>query len=499
MSDRPLRVALWCAVSSVAQAGADKVSLPEQRRIGEEFAHSLNAQICGIYEVPGHSRDIIFFEDAAQQMPAYRDLRDDVLAGRLDVLHVVDPDRLGRDPALCQTVISMCEKNGCEVYFGSSPHVIGQKGQGARYVEAFMAVRAGEEQSIRVARHERGMRGRVRRGLHPNSWPYGYAVVRDATGSSIGAELVPEEAAAVRYITKRFLAGASFREIGHEVREADYPTQRGGKWSDRYIRSVLHNDTYAGYPTWANAQPDDVSTRYPHLWDASTFAAVVAERRRRGQRHYHATPLMDVAFCGRCGGRMSRSTYNGQYGSYIYLRCASHATRRDCHANHVHESDVRDAVTAFVADALSDPSEIERLAESRAGPQAGLERELEELDARLDDVAAQRQRLAHALAAGKMDVGMYRQTDDALLNVLDGVNAAWVQVEAQLEALPSAEQQIATMHHLLEGLDSLWERPPREVAALLQAVGVHVYVEEGEVAGCRWAVWWCGGQFDMLG
>ena len=41
------------------------------------------------------------------------------------------------------------------------------------------------------------------------------------------------------------------------------------------------------------------------------------------------------------------------------------------------------------------------------------------------------------------------------------------------------------MTRLVEALDSLWQRPVREVASLLQRAGVWVLCEEGEVAYCE--------------
>jgi len=68
---------------------------------------------------------------------------------------------------------------------------------------------------------------------------------------------------------------------------------------------------------------------------------------------------------------------------------------------------------------------------------------------------------------------------------LDGVNAAGAAVDAQLVAVPDAAQQVATMTRLVEALDSLWQRPVREVASLLQRAGVRVFCEDGEVAYCE--------------
>ena len=69
------------------------------------------------------------------------------------------------------------------------------------------------------------------------------------------------------------------------------------------------------------------------------------------------------------------------------------------------------------------------------------------------------------------------------IDELDGVNAARQSVEAQLEAVPSVAQQVVTMTRLVEALDSLWDRPAREVASLLQAVGVRAW--------CARTAKWC--------
>jgi len=38
---------------------------------------------------------------------------------------------------------------------------------------------------------------------------------------------------------------------------------------------------------------------------------------------------------------------------------------------------------------------------------------------------------------------------------------------------------------LVEALDSLWDRPVREVASLLQRAGVRVFCEDGKVTRCE--------------
>jgi hypothetical protein len=93
--DRPLRVAVWAAVSSPPQADDDKTSLPRHKGRGREFLQALGGQVVAVYSVPGHSREYRLWSDIERGIPAYRELR---LAGEcqaFDVLHPADVDRLG--------------------------------------------------------------------------------------------------------------------------------------------------------------------------------------------------------------------------------------------------------------------------------------------------------------------------------------------------------------------------------------------------------------------
>ena len=74
------------------------------------------------------------------------------------------------------------------------------------------------------------------------------------------------------------------------------------------------------------------------------------------------------------------------------------------------------------------------------------------------------------------------------IDELDGVNAAHQSVEAQLVAGPDAAQQVVTMTRLVEALDSLWQRPVREAASLLQAVRIKVLCEDGQVVRAAFGV-----------
>jgi len=67
----PLRVAIFASVSSPPQATVDKDSLPAQIRDGRAFAAGLGARVAATYQVPGHTREYIFYTDAEADLDAH--------------------------------------------------------------------------------------------------------------------------------------------------------------------------------------------------------------------------------------------------------------------------------------------------------------------------------------------------------------------------------------------------------------------------------------------
>lgn len=84
------RIAIWAAVSSKEQAG-------------REYAAQVGGEVVRVYQVPGHSRSYIKFDDATSDMEAYHQLEADCEAGTFDVLWCRNRDRLGRTEALGAT------------------------------------------------------------------------------------------------------------------------------------------------------------------------------------------------------------------------------------------------------------------------------------------------------------------------------------------------------------------------------------------------------------
>lgn len=487
----PLRVAVWCAVSSKPQAAQDKTSLKDQERAGRDFAAGISALVVRVYVVPGHSRDLVLWSEAEAAMPAYAQLRQDCQSHAFDVLFAIDADRLGRDPALSTQVYSLVERAGAEVYLASAPHPVGQATVGHRYVVAIQSVRAKEDQDLRTRRLMSGIRARVLRGLPASHWPTGYApLYSPQTGHSIGADFDPQTLPALQLLTRAFLAGDSYNQILRTLDHSPHRPPRAPRWNYATTHHVLHSDFYAGFPSWGDVRyaGPEPSPYYPPLWDGPTFAAVRAERRRRVTHRYHRTtgsPLAGVAFCARCGGPMVRS--KGSKGVTFLLRCSKHArksrTREPCHPNYVQEPVVLQALVDFLLP-LQDPAKLAAAVGQRADRVNPLRSQLDTIALRLRDVADRRHRLALVLAAGKMDPDVYADADTVLKRDLAALQSQRAQVQEQLSAAPDPE----ALRHALQEIFALLPQvagtlPPElapRVRRILQQAGVRVTVDHGK-------------------
>ena len=486
MSNRIWRILIWAAVSSKPQAGDDKESLPEQERAGHAFAESVGGTVVDTLRVPGHSRNYVFWDDVARDVPAYQQLREHCDRADFDVLWCRSVDRLGRKNALSEQVIALVEDiMGGEVFVQDSPHVLGNKGSGQRFMESVQGAASDTEMIKLRARHRMGMRGRVKRGLAACHWPHGYDPVRDANGEVIGGQF-NEGIEAVRLSTSLYLRGWSTKRIAKELNKRGYPTKSGGRrWYQNVVWRMLHNDFYAGRPSWGSEQREERSDKYPALWDEQTWHQLIRERetRRRHQHHKEgSSPFLDVAFCARCQGRMTMySKWEDGELAYRWLLCSLH--KQDsamCHRNSIRLERVFAQTLAWLQENL-DPA----IYALNVGPEPGqMEKEdLESVEKQIGEIEERRTRLGHRLAAGTIETEIYTRVDSDLVEQLGTLKREVDRLRQFLSAVPDRAARRAELEKLAgePGL-GLLSLPWPEINSSLLRLGLRLEIEEGEIA-----------------
>ena len=169
------------------------------------------------------------------------------------------------------------------------------------------------------------------------------------------------------------------------------------------------------------------------------------------------------------------------------LRCATHAARNitglACHSNRTRESIIIDAIAAYL-DSLATPANLE-IAMAHLDPDqahTSLHLDLDRATTAAADLTQQRQRLALALAAGKLDPDLYRITDDKLLAILQAEQNRILDITSLIATLPDLDNRRQILAAIAATFRA-WIQiaAPAAVSATLQAAGLRVEIESCRV------------------
>jgi hypothetical protein len=283
--------------------------------------------------------------------------------------------------------------------------------------------------------------------------------------------------------TELFLRGRSYNEIVAALNASPHHAPRADRWGYATVRKMMRNDTYAGLLSWGGFEAADPSSRFPALWDEKTYQAVLRERARRSGGTYRkptGSPFIDVAFCGRCGGRMAIA--RKEYATY--LRCSNHSERlrggHTCHHNAIKVDRVWEALAAFLEGILDVGDVISRVEEGDA--RGVLRDRLDEIGRQVEATEGKRRRLALAYAASAMEMAVYREADDELLADLDALEGQRADIEQQLAHLVPPDVRWQAIQNVQALLAAAFEgSESHEIAAALQSAGLRIEIEEAEV------------------
>ena len=281
--------------------------------------------------------------------PAYQDLLEDVRTGRVQAIIAWASDRLHRSPRELEDFISLLETHGVAVQTVqagpldlSTPAgrlVARQLGAVARYESEHKAAR------IKRKHLELAEAGKPNGGRRP------YGFERDGRH-------VPHEAAVIREIVERLLAGDSLRSVAADLNRRGIPAAGGGTWYTATIRRMLLNARLAGYReylgkimtkgTWDGIVSED-------QWQALVHLITDPSRRTNPGGTARKHLITGIASCGVCGKSIISGAISYKLRYPVY-RCYSrkHLCRR--------MEEVDDLIESLVIGRLAKPDAAALLA-----------------------------------------------------------------------------------------------------------------------------------------
>jgi DNA invertase Pin-like site-specific DNA recombinase len=491
-----LNAGIWAAVSSLPQAKL--VSLDDQLRLGREHAARHNCRIVAEMIVPGESRDIVLFEEAARRMEAYRQLQQHIEKKTIDILFYLDRSRLGRTAPLSMAVTELCRRAGILCYELESPPQRLEDLRNLGYDDLLLGVikSAGGQWEISkiTSRQASGMIGRAKRGLMAAKPSFGYKIRYETDGARAKPiyEIDPVPAAIVQDVFALYLSGYGAKNIAYDMTERGITSPSGRSyWTPAMVIGFLNQVwKYAGFAeiNRRSKKPNRPYVRAPGSWppliDEATAAAIVAERKARSNNRLLVnTPwlLSGVAYCAVCGFPMTIGRQMPKHRHYFdTLRCYRHRPGAYIPYSRVEET-VRAAVLALQDTDLS-------TLEKRPAPLGKLNRQEAALKKQLEEVQASELRADDQYVAGRMTAERYQRQLDALAEKRAKLEADLAAIAAERGKQTDRAEQRKRLETAKEvGLEML-DNPAIPIArknAWLRQLMI-VWIEDNQVSQIDW-------------
>lgn len=490
------RFASWAAVSSLPQA--KKISLEDQLTTNKEHIDRHEGELVAELVVPGESRNIVLFEDAARRIDAYAQLYELIRQRAFDVLIYLDRSRLGRKASLSMAVVELCHEAGILTYETESPPAslddlaVTYDGQ---LVGAMKSVGAQRQIQKLVEDHKKGMLDRVRKGHVPSGVPpYGYLLRHEMDGNKIKKIVETDEPAAfwIRKMFDWYLTGVGFKGIADRLNSAGSVSPTGKPWTRSLTKSVVFRAwRYAGYGEMNRDTKTDrpylrAKGDWPAIIDESTVERIFSERDQRiANRHIVETPylLTGVVWCESCNHPMHvnanrRATPSTRIQMQLRCRATAHEFSTISYRRVV--GALRAAIEALQNSNLVD------LAGDDDSYLADLQTAVSAQETIIQRANAGLRRADDAFTSGIMDIDRYRRQTERF-------NAQIAQAESEMERLYTTiddEKARGTRRQRLEdaarvGLAMLDNQDATAANAWLRTY-VRVWVRAHQVVGVEW-------------
>lgn len=478
----------WAAVSSLPQA--KKVSNEDQLATNRTHVERHGGTLIAELVVPGESRSIILFEDAARKIDAYAQLKRLIDAKAFDVLVYLDRSRLGRKASLSMAIVELCHDAGIITYETDNPpaSLSTHTTHDDALIGAIKSVGAQQEIDKLKRRHEMGMIGRIRAGQFPNRPPFGYSSRYDVDGSR--HVLIDDESAeTVRRIFSLYLDGNGTPAIVELLNAEGRRSATGKPWGITSINRVLDNVwVYSGsvqVNLRSNREYVRTSGRHPAIISADVAEMVTQERAARvlNRRMPNTKYLLSgVVICAECGQTMhcvrKTTEYKGKLYEHLGLRCPRHERERHCTYRHA-MTQLRAAIAALNELGIDD------LIDADAGLADMLLGQIAEQEAQTERLQAALQRADDAFVSGIMDAERYSRQIDRLNASIAACGAEIERLRTRYDDEADADKRTARIQDVAAHGLAMLDGDATTGNAWLRR-HVRMYCQDNAIVGVEW-------------
>ena len=363
-----VRCAAYCRKSVEDGLEMDFNSLDAQREACENYIASqkANGWVC----LPQHYDDG-GFSGGNMNRPALQQLREDIEAGKVDMIIVYKLDRLTRSLMDFSDLQEFFDAHN--VSFVSVTQEINTSTSAGRMMLNILMTFAQYEREIIGERIRDKVAASKKRGIFMGgNIPFGYDL-RDRR-----LYINAEQAKTVKWIFRRFQETGSPRQIAAELNAKGIVDRRGRIWNAPHIARMIGNRTYAGQVAhkgniYAGEQEAIIT---PETWERC-HEIVVSQTPRilaDGQRKT-VTPLRGILKCGHCHCAMKPTFVKKGNKRYYYYDCDQDTKRgkKSCPVGRIASETIEDAVRQQAKKIFTTEYFLEQIAMSSDVPAKELE------------------------------------------------------------------------------------------------------------------------------
>ena len=398
---------------------------------------------------------------------------EDALAGRIGLILTKSVSRFARNTVDSLTTIRKLKEHGTEVYFEKENiWTFDSKGELLLTIMSSLAQEESRSISLNVTW---GQRKRFADGKAtvPFSRFLGYD--RGEHGELV---INAEEAETVRLIYGEFLSGLSYVAIARELTGMGIKTPSGlDVWRADTVKSILQNEKYKGCALLQKRFTADYLTKklvinngeVPQYYVEDSHEAIIDPDQfeqvqdmivqRSGMRHYSGVSIFSSKIrCGCCGGWYGSKVWHStdKYRRVIWRCNAKYKDKeKKCYTPHLTEDEIKAAFVRMANSLLEKRdallSDLREIQDTYSGTE-DLERELRELDERMNAEADAVQDLIAENARVAQDQDDYNTRYDALAAKFEATKAQREQVAAGIRSRSIRRREFQRFISALENM-----------------------------------------------
>ena len=409
---RQLRVAAYCRVSTDDEEQLTSYEA-QQTFYTDKIMSNPDWTMAGIFADEGITGT------SARKRPEFLRMIRQCKQKKIDLILTKSISRFARNTVDCLGYIRALRELGIAVIF-EKENINTLESDSEMLITLLGAFAQSESESI-SANVRWGIRQAMREGKANINYTYLYAYEKGEDGKP---QIIPEQAEAVKEMYRRFLAGASLRQLKEWLESEGIPNVSGkAEWTISAIRSILTSEKYCGDVLLQKTFISDciskkavkntgqlpkylIENHHEGIVDRKTFNAVQTElaRRKASKSPTKAAPtgltsyaskyaLTERLVCGECGTLYRRCTWKRGGKTRIVWRCVSRLDygKRYCHNSPtLDEGPLQRAVLTAVNRAMSQKDtltwKITRAMEKEVSPIPSEETSLADIEKRLEEI-----------------------------------------------------------------------------------------------------------------